>query len=184
MQTRAYLRRQAAAETGQLLSAHQASAPDQVPELIRKLLRLGPTLLSEAMPTLFGVRCGGGGLLAAPPGLRCACRSATSHYASWTATQIATGVSGEMLRPLLESGADIRMHVNNGAVASFVDTIPLLYPHGRLICHDLQGAAHPGIRPQGLRGLGGDPPVRVGPCDRARCGLRHRATLPTVEQGE
>jgi hypothetical protein len=42
-----------------------------------------------------------------------------------------------MLRPLLESGADIRMHVNNGAVASFVDTIPLLHPYGRLICHDL-----------------------------------------------
>ncbi|MGH8967114.1 MAG: hypothetical protein ACRDXB_17550, partial [Actinomycetes bacterium] len=51
--------------------------------------------------------------------------------------QIAPTVSGEMLRPLLESGADIRMHVNNGAVASFVDTIPLLHPYGRLICHDL-----------------------------------------------
>ncbi|MBV9012279.1 MAG: hypothetical protein JO272_09565 [Pseudonocardiales bacterium] len=42
-----------------------------------------------------------------------------------------------MLRPLLESGADLRMHVNNGAVASFVDTIPLLHPYGRLICYDL-----------------------------------------------
>lgn len=29
------------------------------------------------------------------------------------------------------------MRVNNGAVASFVDTIPLLHPYGRLICHDL-----------------------------------------------
>jgi hypothetical protein len=51
--------------------------------------------------------------------------------------QIAPTVSGEMLRPLLESGADIRIHVNNGAVASFVDTVPLLHPYGRLICHDL-----------------------------------------------
>ncbi len=42
-----------------------------------------------------------------------------------------------MLRPLLESGAAIRRHVNNGAVVSFVDTIPLLHLYGRLICHDL-----------------------------------------------
>jgi hypothetical protein len=51
----------------------------------------------------------------------------------WTSGS-APGVSGEMLRPPLESGADLRMHVNNGAVASFVDTIPLLHPYGRLIC--------------------------------------------------
>jgi hypothetical protein len=51
--------------------------------------------------------------------------------------QIAPTVSGETLRPLLESGAAIRMHVNNGAVASFVDTLPLLHPYGRLICYDL-----------------------------------------------
>jgi hypothetical protein len=29
------------------------------------------------------------------------------------------------------------MHVSNGAVASFVDTVPLLHPYGRLHCHDL-----------------------------------------------
>ena len=29
------------------------------------------------------------------------------------------------------------MHVSNGAVASFVDTLPLLHPFGRLVCHDL-----------------------------------------------
>jgi hypothetical protein len=50
---------------------------------------------------------------------------------------IAPGVSGELLRPILESGGDIRMHVNNGAVASFVDTLPLLHPYGRLLNHDL-----------------------------------------------
>jgi len=43
----------------------------------------------------------------------------------------------EMLRPLLESGADLRMHVSNGAVASFVDSLRLLHPFGRLICHDI-----------------------------------------------
>ena len=50
---------------------------------------------------------------------------------------IAPGVSGELLRPILESGGDIRMHVSNGAVASFVDTLPLLHPYGRLLNHDL-----------------------------------------------
>ena len=42
-------------------------------------------------------------------------------------------MSGELLRPQLESGGDIRMHVNNGAMASFVDTLPLLHPYGRLL---------------------------------------------------
>ncbi len=51
--------------------------------------------------------------------------------------QIAPGVSGELLRPHLESGGDIRMHVSNGAMASFVDTLPLLHPYGRLLNHDL-----------------------------------------------
>jgi hypothetical protein len=42
-----------------------------------------------------------------------------------------------VLRPLLESGGDLRMHVSNGAVASFADTLPLLHPYGMLHCHDL-----------------------------------------------
>ena len=29
------------------------------------------------------------------------------------------------------------MHVSNGALASFADTLPLLHPYGRLQCHDL-----------------------------------------------
>jgi hypothetical protein len=29
------------------------------------------------------------------------------------------------------------MHISNGAVTSFVDTLPLLHPHGVLQCHDL-----------------------------------------------
>ncbi|MDQ4011092.1 MAG: SAM-dependent methyltransferase [Actinomycetota bacterium] len=132
VQTRAYLSKEAATEIGQLVSTQ----PDGVPELIRKLLRLGPALLAEAAPAHFP--------------------SAEAAVEFWRRTwealrleerylplvgldlyQIAPTVSGEMLRPLLESGATIRMHVNNGAVASFVDTLPLLHPYGRLICHDL-----------------------------------------------
>ncbi|MGH3865134.1 MAG: hypothetical protein ACRDQ4_03175 [Pseudonocardiaceae bacterium] len=130
--TRAYLTREVAAEIGQLLGA----PPEGVPELIRKLLRLGPVLLAEAMPACL-------------PSVEMA---VDFWRRTWAALrlqeryqplggldlyQIAPTVSGEMLRPLLESGADIRMHVNNAAVASFVDTVPLLHPYGRLICHDL-----------------------------------------------
>ncbi len=132
VQSRAYLPAAAAAEIGRLVSAR----PDQVPELIGKLLRLQPSLLAEALPAHF-------------PSVEVAVEF---WRRSWAALrleerylplagldlyQIAPTVSGESLRPLLESGAAIRMHVNNGAVASFVDTVPLLHPYGRLICYDL-----------------------------------------------
>lgn len=51
--------------------------------------------------------------------------------------EVAPGINGEVLRPLLEADGDVRMHVSNGAVASFSDTLPLLHPYGRLQCHDL-----------------------------------------------
>jgi hypothetical protein len=50
---------------------------------------------------------------------------------------VAPSLTGEILRPLLGSSGDIRMHVSNGALASFADTLPLLHPFGRLLCHDL-----------------------------------------------
>jgi hypothetical protein len=51
--------------------------------------------------------------------------------------QISPSLSGEILRPVLEAAGDIRMHVNNGTLSSFADTLPLLHPYGRLQCHDL-----------------------------------------------
>jgi hypothetical protein len=51
--------------------------------------------------------------------------------------QIGSDLTGEMLRSQLETGGDIRVHVNNGALNSFADTLPLLHPFGRLTCHDL-----------------------------------------------
>ena len=132
VETRAYLTRQAAAEIAHTVSAQ----PDEIPGLIRKLIRLGPALLAEALPAHFpSVQ------VAAEFWQRCwAALRLEERYqplAGLDLYQIASGVSGEMLRPLLESGADIRMHVSNGAVASFVDTVPLLHPFGRLICYDL-----------------------------------------------
>ena len=132
VQSRAYLTAGAAAEIAKSVSAR----PDQVPELIRKLLRLQPSLLAEALPAYF-------------PSVEVAVEFWQRTWAALRLEeryvplagldlyQIAPTVSGESLRPLLESGAAIRMHVNNGAVASFTDTIPLLHPYGRLICYDL-----------------------------------------------
>jgi hypothetical protein len=67
--------------------------------------------------------------------------------------QVTAGLTGEILRPLLESAGDIRMHVSNGALASFTQTLPLLHPFGRLICHDLFVTA-PGEYHTGFRGPG------------------------------
>jgi hypothetical protein len=132
VQSRAYLPAGASSAIAQSVSA----MPDQVPELIGKLLRLQPTLLAEALPAHF-------------PSVEEAVEFWRRSWAELRLEeryvplvgldlyQIAPTVSGENLRPLLESGAAIRMHVNNGAVASFVDTVPLLHPYGRLICHDL-----------------------------------------------
>lgn len=132
VQTRAYLPAEAAEE----LAASVSATPSQLPELVRKLLRLGPSLLVDACPAHF-------------PELGTAVRF---WQRTWSAVRLEeryvplagldtyplTGaLTGETLRPLLESGADVRMHVNNGAVASFDETLGLLHPYGKLVCHDL-----------------------------------------------
>jgi hypothetical protein len=37
----------------------------------------------------------------------------------------------------VETQGDVRIHVSNGALASFIGTLPLLHPYGRVQCHDL-----------------------------------------------
>ena len=59
-------------------------------------------------------------------------RSATSRCDGLDGYQVAPACTGEILRPAAGSRGDIRMHVSNGAVASFVDTLPLLHPYGLL----------------------------------------------------
>jgi len=105
-------------------------------DLAEKLLRLGPELLCEALPQNF-----------ADPG-----RAVAFWREVWSALRlqeryvplegldlyrIGPDLTGELLRTQLESDGDIRMHVNNGALSSFADTLPLLHPFGRLLCHDL-----------------------------------------------
>ena len=95
---------------------------------------------------------GRGGVLAARLGRRCGSPNATCARRPGHVRD-RPDVSGEPLRPLLESGADLRMHVNNGAVASFAETLPLLHPFGRLVCHDLF-ARDVGAYRTGFRGPG------------------------------
>ena len=109
---------------------------DRLAALIDRLLRIGPELLSESAPEHF-----------ADPG-----RAVEFWRAVWGALrlreryvplegldryQVSPALTGEVLRPLMEAEGDVRMHVSNGAVASFTGTLPLLHPYGRVQCHDL-----------------------------------------------
>jgi hypothetical protein len=130
--TRAYLP-PAAATT---LATAIGVPTEQLATYVHKLLRLGPALLNEAAPAQFST-----------------VDSAVEFWRSiWSALRLderyvpivgldeyglAPALSGEILRPLLESGADLRMHVNNGALRSFTDSLALLHSFGKLVCHDL-----------------------------------------------
>jgi hypothetical protein len=132
VETRAYLPGAEALRIARQFSA----APEQVPELVDKLLRLGPELLCEALPRHF----------------RDAAQAVTFWRETWAAVrlaeryrplegldlyQVTPDLNGELLRSQLESHGDIRVHANNGALSSFAETLPLLHPFGRLQCHDL-----------------------------------------------
>ncbi len=132
VEVRAFLPGADAARIAQQFSA----SPERVPELAEKLLRLGPELLCEALPQHFGDTA----------------QAVTFWREVWAALrlqeryrplagldlyQVTTDLTGELLRSQLESHGDIRVHVNNGALSSFAETLPLLHPFGRLQCHDL-----------------------------------------------
>jgi hypothetical protein len=104
--------------------------------LIDRLLRIGPELLSESAPERF-----------ADPD-----RAVEFWRSAWQALrlreryvplqgldsyQVSPSLTGEVLRPLVEAEGNVRVHVSNGAVASFTGTLPLLHPYGRVQCHDL-----------------------------------------------
>ena len=132
VQTRAYLPRDDAAELASSISANA----ERLPGLVDKLLRLAPELLVDACPAHFSdvdtaVRFWQSTWSALRLEERYVPLEGLDTY------QITDALTGEALRPLLELGADVRMHVNNGAVASFDDTLSLLHPFGKLVCHDL-----------------------------------------------
>jgi hypothetical protein len=132
VETRAYLRDDDAARIARRLRIPKA----RLVTMIDRLLRLGPPLLAETAPDQF-------------PDVDKAVALWRNVWAALylqeryapldglDAYQVAPTLTGEILRPLLEPAGDVRMHVSNGALASFTQTLPLLHPFGRLICHDL-----------------------------------------------
>jgi hypothetical protein len=132
VQTRAYLPAAGAAA----LAEHVSARVDQLPGLASQLLRLGPRLLADTVPEHFG------NVDAAVEFWRriwSLIRLAERYVplADLDPYVLAPSLSGEVLRPMLESGADVRMHVSNGALASFTDSLMLLHPCGKLVCDDL-----------------------------------------------
>ena len=117
-------------------------------------------------------------------GMRSGSRSATSRCRRSMSTSSRRGISGEVLRPLMEANGDVRMHVSNGAAASFVDTLPLLHPHGVLECHDIFVTERRRLRERlsragQVRGVGGELGQRRR-AGRARRPPRLRRHVPQV----
>lgn len=132
VEVRAYL----AADVVAGIAEQFALPPAKVPELVAKLLRLGPELLAEAAPDAFAdVKTAVEFWRACWAGVRMEERY--TGLEGLDTYEIAPGVSGEALRPLLEVGGDIRMQASNGAASSFIDTLALLHPYGHLHCHDI-----------------------------------------------
>ncbi|MGH9021884.1 MAG: hypothetical protein ACRDV9_02075 [Acidimicrobiia bacterium] len=132
VEVRAYL----PADTGGGIAKRLAVTPAKLPALVEKLLRLGPEVLHESLSVQF-------------PTLDSAVEFWRECWAEikleeryvrlegLDSYEIAPSLTGETLRPLLESHGDVRMHVSNGAVSSFAGTLPLLHPFGQIQCHDL-----------------------------------------------
>jgi hypothetical protein len=147
VEARAYLRDDDAAQI-----ARRYRAGGKLAALIERLLRLGPDLLAEAAPDHFP---DAGHAVTFWQDVWSALRLQERYVplAGLDAYQPSASLTGEILRPLLEGSGDIRMHVSNGAFASFADTLPLLHPFGRLQCHDLFVTA-PGQYQAGFHGPG------------------------------
>jgi hypothetical protein len=132
VEVRACLRRKDAAR----IARRYHTRPRDLAALIHRLLRLGPDLLAEAAPGTFPAA---GDAVAFWQEAWSALRLQERYVPldGLDAYQVTPAITGEILRPLLESCGDVRMHVSNGALASFAGTLPLLHPFGRLQCHDL-----------------------------------------------
>jgi hypothetical protein len=132
VQTRCYLSGPAADE----IAARFELKRSELAQLTERLLRIGPELLAESQPDKFPDT--GQAVLfwqAVWESLRQAERYAPLE--GLDTYRVTPAVTGEILRPLLAAEGDVRMHVSNGALSSFADTLPLLHPFGKMVCHDL-----------------------------------------------
>jgi hypothetical protein len=132
VETRAVFSRSAAGT----LAASINAKPEDLPELVARLLRLGPELLAEVLPEHFPTV---GDAVAFWRSAWEALRLEERYVPliELDTYEIAPDVGGELLRPIVEANGDLRMHISNGAATSFAGTLPLLHPHGVLQCHDL-----------------------------------------------
>ena len=118
------------------LAASVNAASHELPDLIARLLRLGPELLAEVEQEHFPNTSDAVAFWRkAWEGLRLEERYVP--LVELDTYVVAPEVGGELLRSIVEANGDVRMHISNGAAASFADTLPLLHPHGVLLCHDL-----------------------------------------------
>jgi hypothetical protein len=108
----------------------------ELAQLAQRLLRIGPELLAESRPDTFADT---GQATAFWQAVWAALRQAERYVPleGLDTYRIAPGLTGEILRSPLAAEGDVRMHVSNGALASFADTLPLLHPFGRVVCRDL-----------------------------------------------
>ncbi len=132
VQARSYLDEAAADSVAARFGLNRA----EIAQLTERLLRIGPELLAESQPDKFPDT---GQAVLFWQAVWDALRQAERYVPleGLDTYRITPTVTGEILRPLLAAGGDVRMHVSNGALSSFADTLPLLHPFGRLVCHDL-----------------------------------------------
>src|SRR6266851_2078632 len=132
VETRAFL----SLSDAERLASSVNAQPEDLPELVGRLVRLGPELLAEVLPKHFPTPADSVAFWrTAWDGLRLDERYVP--LVELDTYEIAPEVGGELLRPIALAAGDLRMHISNGAAASFADTLQLLHPHGVLQCHDL-----------------------------------------------
>jgi hypothetical protein len=132
VQTRSYLPGPAADAIAERFSLTRS----ELAPLTERLLRIGPELLAESQPDRFA---DAGQAVLFWQATWEALRQAERYVplAGLDTYAVTPGLTGEILRSLLAAEGDIRMHVSNGALSSFADTLPLLHPFGRMVVHDL-----------------------------------------------
>src|SRR5512146_835312 len=123
VQTRSYL----AGPAADAIAARFELKRTEIAQLTERLLRIGPELLAESQPDKFPDT--GQAVLfwqEVWESLRQAERYVPLE--GLDTYRITPAVTGEILSPLLAAEGDVRMHVCNGALSSFADTLPLLHP--------------------------------------------------------
>jgi hypothetical protein len=133
VEQRAYISGEKTGEIAQSIGVK----PGDLPGLTKRLLQLGPELLAQALPERFpnGVLEAVGFWQKIWDAIRLEERYVVLE--GLDSYRVANGTRGEVLRPIINAIGDVRMHISNGAAASFLDSLPLLHPFGTLQCYDI-----------------------------------------------